>query len=57
VARWNGYEKQIEQIANSAHRFGFITPIVVDADNRIRGAFGRADVAEVEITFFVSPWE
>jgi DNA modification methylase len=38
-------KKQIKQIANSIHRFGFITPIVVDANNRIRAGFGRAEAA------------
>jgi DNA modification methylase len=39
-------KKQIEQIANSILRFGFITPIVVDTRNRIRAGFGRAEAAE-----------
>jgi DNA modification methylase len=39
-------KKQIEQIANSILRFGFITPIVVDARNGIRAGFGRAEAAE-----------
>jgi hypothetical protein len=39
-------KKQIAQIANSILRFGFITPIVVDANNRIRAGFGRAEAAE-----------
>jgi DNA modification methylase len=39
-------KKQIEQIANSILRFGFITPIVVDRYNRIRAGHGRAEAAE-----------
>jgi len=39
-------KKQIEQIANSIIRFGFITPIVVDSRNHIRAGFGRAEAAE-----------
>lgn len=40
-------KKQIEQIANSIVRFGFITPIVVDSRNGIRAGFGRAQAAEL----------
>jgi hypothetical protein len=39
-------KKQIEQIANSILRFGFITPIVIDTRNGIRAGFGRAEAAE-----------
>jgi hypothetical protein len=39
-------KKQIEQIANSIVRFGFISPIVVDSRNGIRAGFGRADAAK-----------
>jgi DNA modification methylase len=39
-------KKQIEQIANSILRFGFIIPIVVDARNGIRAGYGRAEAAE-----------
>jgi ParB-like nuclease domain len=40
-------KSQIEQIANSINRFGFITPIVVDRQNRIRAGHGRAEAAEL----------
>jgi DNA modification methylase len=39
-------KRQIEQIANSIRRFGFITPIVVDRRNRIIAGHGRAEAAE-----------
>jgi DNA modification methylase len=39
-------KKQIEQIANSIVRFGFISPIVADEKNRIRAGFGHAEAAE-----------
>jgi DNA modification methylase len=39
-------KRQIEQIANSMLRFGFITPIVVDRCNRIIAGHGRAEAAE-----------
>jgi DNA modification methylase len=39
-------KRQIEQIANSINRFGFITPIVVDRRNRIVAGHGRAEAAE-----------
>jgi DNA modification methylase len=39
-------KQQIEQIANSIRRFGFITPIVVDCRNRIIAGHGRAEAAE-----------
>jgi DNA methylase/ParB-like nuclease domain len=40
-------KRQIEQIANSIRRFGFITPIVVDSQNQIRAGHGRADAAKL----------
>jgi ParB-like chromosome segregation protein Spo0J len=39
-------KRQIEQIANSIRRFGFVTPIVIDSRNRIRAGHGRAEAAK-----------
>lgn len=38
--------KQIQQIANSIKRFGFLNPILVDADNQIVAGHGRVEAAK-----------
>ncbi len=38
--------KQVQQIANSIERFGFVTPVLVDADNQIVAGHGRVAAAK-----------
>jgi len=40
-------KKQIRQIANSIHHFGFINPILVDKENQIIAGHGRFDGAKL----------
>lgn len=38
--------KQLQQIANSIREFGFVSPILVDAEGRIVAGHGRAEAAK-----------
>ncbi len=38
--------KQIRQIARSIQRFGFVSPVLVDSDNRIIAGHGRVEAAK-----------
>src|ERR1043166_1832420 len=39
--------KQLNQIAESIKKFGFLTPILIDAENQIVAGHGRAEAAKI----------